>query len=175
MLCSFFRKLEKAGTVDFKRHPARKVGTRSRQCRPKVPVPEILEFVVAFRDSGRIFPAIFPGLCPQFSSRTPEHTPETATGNSHSLLEFSDFLSANDVGDFFGILQRSPRIVSGQNAQSMRVKRSGFRLFFGSFSTFFFSTSLTPKAEWLREPFFGPSSPKSKSPVAGEEDRKHWV
>ena len=30
-------KLEKAGTVDFKKHPAQKVGTRSRQCGPKVP------------------------------------------------------------------------------------------------------------------------------------------
>ena len=29
-------KLEKAGTVDLKKHPARKVGTRSRQCGPKV-------------------------------------------------------------------------------------------------------------------------------------------
>ena len=28
---------EKAGTVDFKKHPARKVGTRSRQCGQKVP------------------------------------------------------------------------------------------------------------------------------------------
>ena len=34
---NFSGKLEKAGTVDFKKHPARKVGTRSRQCRPKVP------------------------------------------------------------------------------------------------------------------------------------------
>ena len=31
------KKLEKAGTVDSKKHPARKVGTRSRQCQPKVP------------------------------------------------------------------------------------------------------------------------------------------
>ena len=30
-------KLEKAGTVDFKKHPARKVETGSRQCGPKVP------------------------------------------------------------------------------------------------------------------------------------------
>ena len=30
-------KFERAGTVDFKKHPARKVGTRCRQCRPKVP------------------------------------------------------------------------------------------------------------------------------------------
>ena len=30
------KKLEKAGTVDFKKHPAWKVGTRSRQCGPKV-------------------------------------------------------------------------------------------------------------------------------------------
>ena len=50
-------KLEKAGTVDLKKHPARKVGTRPQQCGPKVPgrfafpVPETLEFVV-FRASG---------------------------------------------------------------------------------------------------------------------------
>ena len=29
--------IRKAGTVDFKKHPARKVGTRSRQCGPKAP------------------------------------------------------------------------------------------------------------------------------------------
>ena len=51
--------IEKAGTVHFKKHPAQKVRTRSRQCWPKVPagwpfpVPEIPEFV-AFRDSGKI-------------------------------------------------------------------------------------------------------------------------
>ena len=32
----YSEKLEKAGTVDFKRHLTRKVGTRSRQCRAKV-------------------------------------------------------------------------------------------------------------------------------------------
>ena len=41
---------EKAGTVDFEKHPARKVGTRSRP----VWTPETLEFI-AFRDSGKIF------------------------------------------------------------------------------------------------------------------------
>ena len=60
-------KLEKAGTVDFKKHPARKVGKRSRQCGPKVPgrfafpgarnprICSIWRF-------GKNFPAIFPEL-----------------------------------------------------------------------------------------------------------------
>ena len=48
------------------------------------PVPEIVEFV-AFRDSGK-FSSNFPGIFPEFSSRTPEQTPETAT----AFLSFSD-------------------------------------------------------------------------------------
>ena len=47
---------EKAVTVDFEKHPARKVGTKSRAVDPMFaaglpfPVPEVLEFK-AFRDS----------------------------------------------------------------------------------------------------------------------------
>ena len=41
------------------------------------PAPEILEFV-AFGDSGKIFQRFF-GDFPEFSSRTPKLTPETAT------------------------------------------------------------------------------------------------
>ena len=76
--------LEKAGTVDFRKHPARKVGTRSRQCQPKVPgrfafaVPEVLEFV-AFRDSGIIYPAALPGLsqrCPREPPNRPWKQPQ---------------------------------------------------------------------------------------------------
>ena len=48
-------------------------------------VPQILEFVV-FCDSGKIIQQFFPGLSPDFSSGTPR----TDSGNSHSLLEFSD-------------------------------------------------------------------------------------
>ena len=44
------------------------------------PVPEIPEFI-AFRNSGRFFPATFPEL----SSRTPAKTPETATAFSSFL------------------------------------------------------------------------------------------
>ena len=40
--------------------------------------------------------------------------------NSHAL----NILSADDLGEFSGILQKSPKIVSGQNVQSMWVKRS---------------------------------------------------
>ena len=49
------------------------------------PVPEILEFV-AFRDSGKVFQQFsrdFPGVFLE--------NPRTDPGNSHSLLEFSDF------------------------------------------------------------------------------------
>ena len=69
-------KLEKAGTVGFKKHPARKVGTRSGQCRPKVRgrfafpsagnpgICSILRF-------GKNFPAIFPGLSRSFPREPP--------------------------------------------------------------------------------------------------------
>ena len=48
------------------------------------PVPAILEFV-AFRGSGK-FSSNFPGTFPEFSSRTPEQTPETATAFSSFLI-----------------------------------------------------------------------------------------
>ena len=54
-------------------------------------MPEILEFV-AFGNSGKKFPAIFPGTFPQFSSRTPAQTPETATAFS-SFLKGSKLIS----------------------------------------------------------------------------------
>ena len=69
-------KLEKAGTVDFKKHPARKVGTRSRQCGPKV--PGRFAFPGARNPSicsiwrfGKIFPAILP----EFSWSFPQEPP----------------------------------------------------------------------------------------------------
>ena len=68
---------------------ARKVGTRSRQCRPKVPGrlafpgARILEFE-ACSDSGNLSSS-FPGTFPAFSSGTPEQTP----ANSQRLLELS--------------------------------------------------------------------------------------
>ena len=85
-------KLEKAGTVDFKKHPARparELGTRSWQCGPMVPgrfafpgAPN--PRICSISRFGKIFPAIFP----EFSSRTPEQTPETATAFSSFLREF---------------------------------------------------------------------------------------
>ena len=83
-------KLEKAGTVDFKKHPARKVGTRSRQCGPRVPgrfafpdarnprIYSISRFGMIFQQFSRDFPAIFLG------------NPRADPRNSHSLLEFSE-------------------------------------------------------------------------------------
>ena len=80
--------LEKAGTVDFKKHTARKVGARSRAVSTQglpFPVPEILE-LVAFCDSGKFFQL--------FSRDFPEiflGNPRTDPTNSHSLLEFSEY------------------------------------------------------------------------------------
>ena len=94
----FSEKLEKVGTVDFKKHPARKVGTRSQQCGPKVPgrfafpVPEILVFA-AFGDSGKIFQQFsrnFPGTFLQNSRKDPR--------NSHGLLEFSEVCAWDKPG-----------------------------------------------------------------------------
>ena len=70
-----------------KSHPAQKVGTRCRQCRPKVPgrfaFPSARSpRMCCISRFGNIFPAIFPGLS--------LGTPRTDPGNSHSLLEFSD-------------------------------------------------------------------------------------
>ena len=84
-------KLEEAGTVDFKKRPARRVGTRSRQCRAKVPgrfafpgarnprICSTLGLRKYFPASFRDFPGFFLGR------------PRTEPGKSHSLLEFSYF------------------------------------------------------------------------------------
>ena len=68
-------KLEKAGTVDFKKHPARKVGTRSRKCGPKVPG----RFAFTGARNPRIYSisrfgknaATFPGLSRSFPWEPP--------------------------------------------------------------------------------------------------------
>ena len=84
-------KFERAGTVDFKKHPAEKVGTRSQQCGPKVPgrfafpgarTPRNPRICSIWR-FGKIFPAIFPGLSQSFFEN-----PRTDPGNSHSLSSF---------------------------------------------------------------------------------------
>ena len=69
-------KLEKAGTVDFKKHPARKVGTRFRQCGPKVPGRFAFPGarnprICSISRFGKIFPAIFPGLSRSFPREPP--------------------------------------------------------------------------------------------------------
>ena len=80
LLTTHSEKLEKAGTVDFKKYPARKVGTRSWQCWPKVPgrfafpgapnprIRSISRF-------GKNFPAIFPALSRSFP-REPPNRPQ---------------------------------------------------------------------------------------------------
>ena len=69
-------KLEKAGTVDFKKHPARKVGTRSRECRPKVrgrfAFPGARNpRICSISRFGKIYPAIFPRLSQSFPREPP--------------------------------------------------------------------------------------------------------
>ena len=96
-LCGFYsEKLEKAGTVDFKKHPARKVGTRSRQCGPKVSGrfafpgarnPRICQHFAIREKFSSNFPAVFPEL----SCRTPAQTPETATAFSSFLINYPVF------------------------------------------------------------------------------------
>ena len=104
--------VEKAGTVNFRKHPARKVQTRSRQCRPKVPGrfafpsarnPRICSIS---RSGKKCFSSNFPGTFPEFSRRTPEQTPETATA-------FSSFLSI--AGSF-----RKPSEISGTHSKRPR-------------------------------------------------------
>ena len=75
---------EKAGTVDFKKHPAQKVGTRSRQCGPKVSGRSAFPgarnpSICSISRFGKIFSSNFPGVFPELSCRTPAQTPETAT------------------------------------------------------------------------------------------------
>ena len=80
-------KLEKAGTVDFKKSPRGRFGQAVGRRGPKVRgrfagVPQTLEFV-AFCDSGNIFQLFsrnFPGVFLE--------NPRTDPGNNHSLLEF---------------------------------------------------------------------------------------
>ena len=68
-------KLEKAGTVDFKKHPTRKVGTRSRQCGPKVPGRFAFPGarnprICSISRFGYYFPAVFPVHSRSFPSVT---------------------------------------------------------------------------------------------------------
>ena len=68
------------GTVDFKKkHPARKVGTRSRQCRPTAPGRFAFPGgwnprICSTSRIGWKFSSNFSGSFPEFSSGTPEHT-----------------------------------------------------------------------------------------------------
>ena len=99
----------KAGTVDFKKHPARKVGTRSRQCGPKVPGRFAFPGarnprICSISRFGKNFPAIFPGLSRSFPRRTPEQTPETATA-------FSSFLRSSRVSRLFSNFFRGLSLV----------------------------------------------------------------
>ena len=97
-----FSRTREGWNCRFQKHPARKVGTRSKQFLPKVPDkfafpgarnPRICS-ISWFREA---YSSNFPGTCLELSSRT-----RTDPGNSHSLLEFSE-----NVGQFFGILHDS--------------------------------------------------------------------
>ena len=97
MLLQKSEKLEKAGTVDFKRIPHGRRGQGPGSVDPRFPaglpfpVPQILEFV-ALCDSGTFFQQFsrnFPGTFLQNSRKDP--------GNSHSHFEFSE-LGSGVVG-----------------------------------------------------------------------------
>ena len=88
------KKLKKAGTVDFKKHPARKVRTRSGQCRRKVRgrfafpgarnprICSISRFgKTLFQQFSRDFPGVFLG-------KPHTETPETARAFSSFLIVF---------------------------------------------------------------------------------------
>ena len=65
----------------IKKHPARKVGARPRQCRPKVPGrsafpgAQILEFG-AFRDSGNFFQLFSRDFPAEFPPNRPRKQPQ---------------------------------------------------------------------------------------------------
>ena len=91
-----------------KKHPARKVGTRSRQCRPKVPG----RFAFPGARNPRIcsisrFGKYFPAISLDFLGVFLEN-PRKDPGNSHSLLEFSDW-RAQDTAD----CRRKPKVFAG--------------------------------------------------------------
>ena len=121
----------------FKKHPARKVGTRSRQCRPKVPgrfaFPGALN--PRFCSISR-FGKIFQQFCWDFPGVFPEN-PRTDPGNSHSLLEYSEprsrsgfFSAANLCREFFGLV--SPGLHSG--CPKIHLQQSDSHLKLSAFS-----------------------------------------
>ena len=61
-------------------------------------------------------------LCdaPPRCENTSDAMPRCRPLSSHAL----SILSVDDLGDLCGILSKPPRIVAGQNVQSMRAKRS---------------------------------------------------
>ena len=68
------------------------MGTRSRQCRPKVPGRFAFPGarnprICSMSPFGKTFPAIFRGLSLSFPPEPPEQNPETATAFSRFLIE----------------------------------------------------------------------------------------
>ena len=74
--CHRSEKTREGWNCRFQKHPARKVGTRSRECRPKV--PHRFAFpgarnprICSIWQFGKIIPAIFPGLSRNFPPERP--------------------------------------------------------------------------------------------------------
>ena len=88
----------------FQKHPARKVGTRSGQCQPKVcGKPSGINFQQLSQD----FPGVLLG------------NPRTDPGNSHSLLEFSDLHCRTDISS--GAHMRHPTRVEGRSKSARQL------------------------------------------------------
>ena len=178
-------KPEKAGTVDLKKHPARKVGTRSRQCRPKVPGRFAFPGarnprICCISRFGKIFSSNFPGTFPEFSWRAPEQTPETATAFSSFLSTvayFASFLGSDNLHtpkntttrgrSFVGMVRgwRSPIHTEGdEKSETGRIRFRGVR----------FQTPNSVSFLGLTE-FRGASSVSSSRPIICVPKRTHRV
>ena len=99
------------------------MGTRSRQCGPKVPGRFAFPGarnprICSISRFGKIIPEIFPGLSRGFPREPPQQTPETATAFSSFLthvpflacLEFLDSFCRKEFLAFFG---RCPLLFPG--------------------------------------------------------------
>ena len=118
-----------------KSEPLEKWPQKSIKMAPKRPIkcPIFNDFLDVLLDSWGPFTHIRGGGVPKrhflagvgLSSRSgrSQISSNLFRGSDLFYLHALCILSADSLGDFSGILLKSPRIISGQNVQSMRVKR----------------------------------------------------